>query len=118
MNAITITGRFVEKPETKISENTQRAFCNFTLAVSRNNKGKEVDFIPCVAFEKLADCIGTHMDKGSKVLVQGKLQSNKHKTEDGKTYMNWAVVANNVEFLGYAKKSNEKIDEETGELIK
>ena len=59
MNHITIIGRLVRDPELRYT-NSGKAFVTFTLAVDRRKDkdgNKQADFIPCMAWDKLAEII-------------------------------------------------------------
>ena len=109
MNKVMITGRLTREPELKYLE-SGTALCNFTLAVE-NDFNDGVEFIPCVAWNKTAELAANKLAKGLKVLIDGRLQIRKNKTQN-KTYINPEVVVNYMEFLEY-KKSNGKSDSKT-----
>ena len=61
---------------------------------------QKADFIPCVAWEKLAEIIGNNLSKGREVLVEGRMQVRSYEAQDGsKRYVTECVV-NNMEFCG------------------
>ena len=74
---------------------------SFTLATDRHTKeGQQADFIPCVAWEKLAEIIGNNLSKGREVLVEGRMQVSSYEAQDGsKRYVTECVI-NNMEFCG------------------
>ena len=84
---------------------------NFTLAVERNysnqNGERDVDFINIVVWRKLAETVAKHLGKGRLVAVEGSLQIRKSEN-NGKTYINPEVIANEVRFLDWpdSKKGN------------
>jgi single-strand DNA-binding protein len=68
---------------------------NFTVAVNENDKAI---FLNCVAFKKLAENCGKYLNKGSKVLVSGRLALNEYEKDD-KHYKTPEIIAFQVEFL-------------------
>lgn len=97
MNRIIITGRLVRDPETRTTQSGKMT-TGFTVAVDRQGS-KETDFIPVVTWEKLAEICGNNLDKGRKVLVEGRLQIRSYDGKDGvKRYVS-EIVAQTVEFL-------------------
>ena len=78
------------------------AICHFTIAVSRprrNGEDQGADFIRVTVFGKQAENCDRYLNKGSKVAVQGRIQTGSYKNRDGVTVYTTDVVANNVEFL-------------------
>ena len=71
---------------------------NFTIAVKRDNGKDETDFINCVGYGKTAELISKYLDKGSKVLIEGKIQTGSYEKEGKKVYTT-DVVVDKVEFL-------------------
>ena len=93
-------GRLTKDPEVRYTQ-AGKAVASFTLATDRHTKeGQQADFIPCVAWEKLAEIIGNNLSKGREVLVEGRLQVRSYEAQDGsKRYVTECVI-NNVEFCG------------------
>lgn len=96
MNNVTLIGRMTADPEVGYTQ-SQKAVCKFTLAVDRLKEG--ADFIRIVAWDRQAENIGRYMHKGSKVAVNGRIQTGSYKDRDGKTVYTTDVVAISVEFL-------------------
>ena len=57
------------------------------------------DFIPCVAWDKLAEAIGNNLAKGRKVGVEGRIQVRSYDGNDGSKRYATEVVVNELEFL-------------------
>ena len=93
-------GRLTKDPEVRYTQ-AGKAVASFTLATDRHTKeGQQADFIPCVAWEKLAEIIGNNLSKGREVLVEGRLQVRSYEAQDGsKRYVTECVI-NNMEFCG------------------
>jgi len=73
----------------------------FTIAVnrvSRKEGGDTADFIRVTAFDKQAELVGKYLRKGSKVGIEGRIQTGSYE-KDGKTVYTTDVLANRVEFL-------------------
>lgn len=86
----------------------------YTLAVDRAYKkedGAPADFIPCVAFGKNAEFAEKYLKKGTKILVEGRLQSGNYTNKDGQTVYTLDVVVERHEFVE-GKKSGAEIGEE------
>lgn len=106
MNAIHLIGRLTKDPELKYFEDGT-ASTTFQLAVRRNYKDKEgnykSDFIPIQVLGKKAIPAANYLRKGNRCAVDGRLQIDSWKDENG----NWKniakVMADNVEFLESAQ---------------
>ena len=76
----------------------------FTVACNRrfvNQQGvREADFINCVAWRSTADFIGRYMTKGTKVAIDGTIQTRSYDAQDGTKRYVTEIIADNVEFLG------------------
>jgi single-strand DNA-binding protein len=103
MNHVTLIGRLTRDPELRYAQ-SGKAFCTFTLAVDRrfskqNNNQPTADFIPCVAWDKLAEIIGNNLAKGRKVGVEGRLQTRTYEAKDGSKRSAFDVMVDEMEFL-------------------
>lgn len=104
MNRVTLTGRLTKDPDVRQSNETQIA--RFSLAVDRRGKRDETDFISCVAFNKTAELIGKYVHKGSRVGVEGRLQTGSY-VKDGVKVYTTDVVLDNIEFLDSKAEAQE-----------
>lgn len=96
MNRIVLMGRFTKDPDVRSTGETHVA--RFNLAVDRRVKGEDkADFIPCVAFGRTAEFIENYFRQGSRILVEGRLQSGSYE-KDGKKVYTLDVVVENAEF--------------------
>jgi single-strand DNA-binding protein len=102
MNRVTLTGRLTKDPEIRYTQ-TGKAVASFTLAVDRFRSQaqaeKTADFIPIVAWDKLAELCGNYLTKGQKVLVEGRLQIRSYDTNEGQKRWVTEVVISDMEFL-------------------
>lgn len=91
----------------------------FTLAVDRgytaNREQKETDFVPIVVWGKPAEFCGNYLKKGSKILVDGRLQIRSYEKDGQKRYVT-EVIANSVDALG-GKKTDTVSDPATEQVI-
>lgn len=107
MNKFIGVGRLVKDPEIRYSQ-SGTAVANFNIAISSGyGEHKQTDFIPVVAFKKLAEVIGNNLKKGSQVLVEGRMQVRSYETQDGQKRRVTEVIVQNVEFLGSKKSDND-----------
>ena len=100
MNKVYLIGNMVKDVELT-SLNSGKTVGRFSLAVNRKyeqNGQKITDFINIVVFDKLADNMFKFCKKGSKVAVNGELQTRIYEVNGEKRYA-FDVHANEVEFL-------------------
>lgn len=103
MNKVVLIGRLTRDPELRYTQ-SGKAFATFTLAVDRrfskqNNNQPTADFIPCMAWDKLAEIVGNNLAKGRRVGVEGHLQTRTYEAKDGSKRSAFDVVVNELEFL-------------------
>ena len=107
MNRIALLGRLTRDPEVKYTQ-TQKCVTSFTLAVDRPFKtedgNKEADFIPVVVWGKAAELCGNSLQKGHRLLVEGRLQIRNFEGKDGQKRYVAEVIASNVEFIERKEK--------------
>lgn len=108
INQTILMGRLTRDPELR-STGSGKSVVSFSIAVDRQS-GDETDFFEITAWEKLADLIDQYLSKGSKVLVQGRLQQDSWDDKDtGKKRSKISITANDVTFLD-TKNDNSKQD--------
>ena len=100
MNKVILVGRLAQDPEVRYTQNG-KAVASFNLAVNRSfGQGQnQADFIPIVAWEKLAETCGNNLTKGQRILIEGRLQIRSYETNDGQKRRVAEVVAQSMEFL-------------------
>ena len=105
MNKVILHGRLARDPELKYTT-SGKAVAGFTIAVNRrhssnnNNQGPPADFIPCVAWEKLAEIVANNLTKGSEILVEGRMQVRSYDAQNGSKRYVTEVILTEVEFCG------------------
>ena len=109
MNSVILIGRITKDIELRYTQQ-QMAVAQFTIAVDRM-KNDEADFPRITAFGKTAENTANYMHKGSKIAVQGRLQTGSYQDKDGKTVYTTDVIADRVEFLD-GKKEDADIEPE------
>ena len=104
MNHVTLMGRLTADPEIRYTQ-SGKAVASFTLAVDRRGEG--VDFVPIVAWEKLAEIIGNNLTKGRRALIEGRLQIRTYE-QDGQKRKIAEVVASNMYFVDSKTESKQE----------
>ena len=87
-----------QEPEVRYTK-TEKAVASFSLAVQRYGQKDTADFIPIVAWDKLAEIVGNNLNKGSKILIEGHMQIRSYENSDGQKRRVTEVIAQNIEFL-------------------
>jgi single-strand DNA-binding protein len=102
MNVVLLTGNLVRDPE-KTYTSSGMAVTRFTVAINRFSRkaegGQDADFIRITSFDKQAELVEKYLTKGSKVGVEGRIQTGSYQGKDGNTVYTTDVIANRVEFL-------------------
>jgi single-strand DNA-binding protein len=83
------------------------AVTKFTLAVNRITRGnkeggerqEETEWFNIVAWERLAETCNNYLHKGSKVFIEGRMQSHKYTDKSGVERTAWDVIANDMRML-------------------
>lgn len=119
MNKVFLIGHLVKDPELRYTS-SNIPVASFTLAVNRNftnqNGEKETDFINIVAWKKQAENIHKYCFKGSRVSIDGRLQTRTYEDQNGQKRYVTEVVSENIEFLS-AKKEETK-EKSNSEILK
>lgn len=127
MNKVIMIGRLTK--DVALNTTGVKPVGKFTIAVNRDFKNKEgkydADFINCVAFDKRAEVISKHFNKGSQIALTGSWRTGSFDGKDGnKVYTNELFVdsfefvgqANNISGTGANETShNESYDNSFGE---
>jgi single-strand DNA-binding protein len=104
LNKVQIIGNLGRDPEMKYT-NSGQPVAQFTVAVNRNRKGpdgqatEETEWFRIVAWEKLAETCNEYLRKGSKVYIEGRLQSRKFTGNDGQERTSVEIVASEMLML-------------------
>ncbi len=114
LNKTILIGNLTRAPELRYTP-SGTAVGNMSLAVNRrysvNGEAREeVLFIGVVAWGKTAEACSQYLDKGSALMVEGRLQSRDWTGKDGQKHRTIEVVAENVQFLGPKKKETASRD--------
>ncbi len=107
MNRVCLVGRLTKKPELSYTS-SNKVFTRFTLAVNRIGQKDQSDFINCVAWNKSAENLTYYMDKGSRISVEGRIQTGSYTAQDGTKRYTFDVVADNIQFLESKPKEDNK----------
>ena len=106
INNVILTGRLTKDAELYVSQTgTNTAF--FTLAVDYG-KDKEASFIPCKAFDGIAQTLIKYTRKGDLIAIVGRLSQRKYTSKDGVNKSVFEVIVNTLELLEPKKEESVK----------
>ena len=105
VNKVILVGNLGQDPEVRYSPNGG-AIANISVATSESwkdkNTGEQVDkteWHRVVFFRRLAEIAGEYLKKGSKVYIEGKLQTRKWQDKNGQDRYTTEIVANEMQML-------------------
>ena len=103
MNKVILMGRLTRDAEIRYSQGeSSTAIARFSLAVDRrfrrDNDEQTADFINCVAFGRTAEFLERFGRKGTKFVLEGRIQTGSYTNKAGQRVYTTDVVAENVEF--------------------
>jgi len=99
LNKIILVGRLTADPELRYTP-SGAPVANFTLAVDRKfSKNDETDFIPVVAWRRLAEICNEFLHKGKLIAVEGRLQTRSYEDKEGQRRKAFEVVADDMQML-------------------
>ena len=104
INRVVLLGNMTRDPELRRT-GTGKAVTNFTLALNRYNSD-DADFVDCVCWERIAENTAQYCHKGSKVAVEGSIQTGSYVDKDGHNRKTVNVLCNRVEFISTNNSSN------------
>ena len=102
MNKVILMGRLVKNPEVKQDTNGAISMARYTLAVDRMRTKKDedpgADFINCVVFGKSAEFAKNYLRKGTKLVIEGRIQTGSYTNKNGQKVYTTDVVTERQEF--------------------
>ena len=107
MNKVILMGRLTRDPDVRYSQGeNSMAIARYTLAVDRRTRRTDggaqdqqtADFIGCVAFGKSAEFAEKYLHQGTKIAVEGRIQTGSYTNKDGQKVYTTDVVVENQEF--------------------
>lgn len=124
MNKVILMGRLTRDAEIRYSQGeNSTAIARFSFAVDRrirrDNDEQTADFINCVAFGRVAEFLERFGRKGTKFVLEGRIQSGSYTNKDGQRVYTTDVVVENAEFAeskgsGSANNGNSAPSSPTG----
>ena len=102
LNKAIIVGRVTDKPELRVLP-SGTSVCTFSVATNRiwidkktNQKKRETEFHNIVCWGQIAEVAGRYLQKGSLVLVEGRLRTRKWE-KNGQTFSRTEIIAESLQ---------------------
>ena len=99
MNKVVILGRLTKDPTLTFAAGSGTAVSKFTVAVNRQFKKDETDFINCVAFGKTAETISQYFTKGKQIAVSGAIRTGSYDAQDGTKRYTTDIAVDSFSFI-------------------
>lgn len=105
INKVILIGNLGQDPEMRYTQSGD-AVCNISVATSESwndkssgDKKEATEWHRVVMFRKLGEIAGEYLKKGSKVYIEGKLQTRKWQDDSGNDRYTTEIVANQMQML-------------------
>jgi single-strand DNA-binding protein len=104
LNKVMLIGNLGKDPEIRYTQ-SGTAVATFNVATTEKYKGKDGNMVEStewhrvVAWQKLAEICGEYLHKGSKVYIEGKLQTRKWQDQNGNDKFTTEIVARDMQML-------------------
>ena len=108
MNKIFLSGNLTRDPDVRYTQ-AGKAWARAGIAVKRPFSKDAVDFFNLVAWDKTAELLGKYFQKGSRLLVEGRLQTSAYENKDGVKVNAVDVAVDSVEFAD-SKRSDNRVN--------
>tara|TARA_Y100000310_G_C20140653_1_gene560121 strand:- start:171 stop:560 length:390 start_codon:yes stop_codon:yes gene_type:complete len=110
LNKFIAEGNLTRDPEvSKI--NDKYTVCKFGIAINNPYKENEPTYIDVEAWNKLADNCSKFLEKGRKVIVEGRLELKRWETKEQEKRTKLFCAAERVHFLSDSKETTPSVTE-------
>jgi len=112
-----LIGNITQDPSLRMAGD--KAVCNFRIATNYKKKDiTSVEYHNIVCWDKTAENVGTFLTRGSKVFVEGRLQTREWPAVDGVKKQTTEIIADQVIFLDkkdFPARSTQSVTNMTGD---
>lgn len=100
LNKVMLTGRLGKDVELRVTPNGS-SVATFSVASSRNVKDgdgwkEQTEWFNVVAWEKLAETCANYLHKGSRVYIEGRLQTREYEKDGQKRYFTEVITTDMI----------------------
>ena len=119
INKAIIIGNACGDPEVRYTQNGS-AVANFSVATTekwkdqQSQQQEQTEFHRVVAFARLGEICGEYIKKGSKVYIEGRIQTRQWEDRDGNKRYTTEIVAREMKLLG--SKSDNRRDSSQSDM--
>lgn len=107
MNKVILTGHMTKDCELRYTV-SQKAVATFTIAVNDGyGENQHTSFFNCVAWGASAENLNKYTSKGSKLLIDGRLQQRSYENRQEKKIYVIEVICNQIEYLNRKQENNQ-----------
>lgn len=106
MSIVAAVGNLATDPHISRNENNEATYARFTLVEDQYSRGKkQVTYIDCVGFGRMAEIIEEILRKGSLCYIEGSMVSGQYTKNDRKIYTR-NVRVNRLRVLNHPDRTN------------
>lgn len=105
VNKVILVGRLGKDPDVRTMPGGD-AVANVSLATTENYKDKSgekqerTEWHNLVFYRRLAEIVGEHLQKGSQIYVEGRIQTRKYQDKEGKDRFTTEIIVSEMHMLG------------------
>ena len=122
VNKVILVGNLGQKPEIRYTKDS-KPIASFSIATSESWKDKttgdmveKTEWHNVTFFGRIAEVAEQYLDKGSKVFVEGKLQTDKWEDENGTKRSATKIIGNNMQMLDSRGSNNSSSFDESSSV--
>ena len=122
VNKVILVGNLGQKPEIRYTKDS-KPIASFSIATSESWKDKttghmieKTEWHNVTFFGRIAEVAEQYLDKGSKVFVEGKLQTDKWEDENGNKRSATKIIGNNMQMLDSRGSNNSSSFDESSSV--
>ena len=122
VNKVILVGNLGQKPEIRYTKDS-KPVASFSIATSESWKDKttgdmveKTEWHNVTFFGRIAEVAEQYLDKGSKVFVEGKLQTDKWEDENGNKRSATKIIGNNMQMLDSRGSNNSSSFDESSSV--
>lgn len=112
MNTVAISGRLGRAVDYKQWSEPKKSVAKFSIAVNGRTKD-DTSWIDCVAFGSTAEYLAKYSDKGSLLIVEGRLKQETWQDRNGNNRTAVKVYVQNAQAIGSVNRAQEENTEPT-----
>lgn len=106
VNRVILIGNLTRDPDIRYTQ-SGKAVANVSIATNESYKNKDTgervekpEYHKVTFFDKLAEIVGQYLKKGSKIYLEGKLQTRKWQDKNGQDRYTTEIVGSEMKMLG------------------